>query len=180
MIVSIVIAFAISLIVYLDAKKIGIRKNTLGGVFSGDPLDIAIACFLLLIIALPLYAFKRNAYRRALGLAPAWKFQLLIWSMVISYLVWKGLPYFLAPECEGAVPIVKEMVSDFYAKENLNVTNTELTNVEDVGVFSSGERTCNALVKNVAADKHIIYRIKWKNRWSDEVSVAIKEGVGKF
>lgn len=48
--------------VYIDTSTIGIGKGQIRGFFNMGAGMWAVACFLFLIIALPAYLFKRNAY----------------------------------------------------------------------------------------------------------------------
>ncbi len=52
----------VGIAVYIDAKTIGIQKGQIPGFFNMGAGVWGIACFLFLIIALPAYLFKRNAY----------------------------------------------------------------------------------------------------------------------
>ena len=58
------IVIGTSVWVYLDAKKIGVRKGLVKGLADLGPGQWLIVCLLLWIVAFPIYLFKRSELKK--------------------------------------------------------------------------------------------------------------------
>jgi hypothetical protein len=56
-----------SIRVFVDAKKIGVKKGQVEGLANMGPGGWLVACLLLWIVAFPLYLLKRPAFKHAAG-----------------------------------------------------------------------------------------------------------------
>lgn len=56
-----------SIWVFVDARKIGVRKGLVTGLADLSPAGWLVACLLLWVVAFPLYLVKRPALKMAAG-----------------------------------------------------------------------------------------------------------------
>ncbi len=63
----ILIPLIASIVVYVDARAIGIKKGLMPGFFNIGAGTWGFACFLFLIIALPAYLLKRGQYQHIIA-----------------------------------------------------------------------------------------------------------------
>jgi len=54
-----------SIWVFIDAKKIGVKKGLITGIADMNPGMWLVACLLLWIVAFPIYLFKRSTFKKA-------------------------------------------------------------------------------------------------------------------
>jgi hypothetical protein len=61
--VILILVAATSVWVWMDAKRLGVRRGVPKGFLSMGPLAWFISCFLLWIVAFPAYLVKRPSYK---------------------------------------------------------------------------------------------------------------------
>jgi len=62
--IVLILVIATSIWVFIDAKKIGVKKGQIEGIFNMSPLGWFIVCLGFWIIAFPSYVAKRGEYKR--------------------------------------------------------------------------------------------------------------------
>ena len=61
---TLIVVIGSSLWVYIDAKRIGVKKGQIKGVWNVGPEMWCLACLLLWIVCFPMYLIKRPEYLR--------------------------------------------------------------------------------------------------------------------
>jgi hypothetical protein len=62
-----IVIIATSIWVFVDAKKIGVRKGLITGIANMNPGTWLIACLFLWIISFPIYLIKRSDFIKAVA-----------------------------------------------------------------------------------------------------------------
>ncbi len=126
--ISLLLVALLAVLVYLDARKLGLRKGLVPGIGNASPANWSLVTLLVGIVGLPLYLFYRGRYKAAIlaqrGIVPDSGYIGAIWIalaglVAINFYAFSESPA-PAPEASHVAPIAlaaTQLYAAYHANE---------------------------------------------------------------
>lgn len=183
-IAAVIVIFS-SLVVYLDAKKLGIKKETLPGFIAGmGPVGWFIACLAVWILYFPAYLLKRPSYCRALNQTGSKWFNVfgigclaaMVLVLILSLI--KGAPIHVMYQtkslsCAEALPHLKQAIADAAKEHGFDEAIQQFGPSEEMGGALDNEYIlCKAPLVTAKDHYTVEYKVFWGNKERTEVQAT--------